>query len=433
MKKKTKKHSSPAKTVLVTVAGIFAAGTVLGGVLGESDSSAEIPEFTPDTVYSESAETIDSLSSSELPDKELPAPEEPSEPVIDYSSIDVSVQSEKAMADDLKALGLFRGASDTDYALDRAPTRTEAVVMLLRILGKETEILSSDFSHPFTDVPEWANPYIGYAYTTGLSQGVSETEFGTGNAGAAMYLTLVLRSLGYSDAGGADFTWDNPYTLAEELGILPERVDTENFLRGDVVTISHAALSAKFNGSEETLSERLIADDLFPRETYNDIYYSIEELYVPEVDFIETLVIPDPVIEPEPTPEPIPEIPAEPEPVPEIPAEPEPAPLPEPEPVAETPPVIEEEPIVYNDPPVTYDDYSPIIPAYNTTPSYPSDNSSSVTVPEHEETAGHLVWVPVNGGKKYHTKSSCSGMIDPMQVSIETAVANGFTPCKRCH
>ncbi len=414
MKKKTKKHS-PAKTVLVTVAGIFAAGTVLGGVLGESDSSTEISEFTSDTAYSEAAETIDGLSSPELPDAEIPEPEEPAEPVIDYSSIDVSVQSEKAMADDLKALGLFRGASDTDYALDRAPTRTEAVVMLLRILGRENEILSSDFSHPFTDVPEWADPYIGYAYTTGLSQGVSETEFGSGNASAAMYLTLVLRSLGYSDADGEDFTWDNPYTLSEELGILQERVDTENFLRGDVVTISHAALSAKFNGSEETLSDRLIAADLFTRETYNDIYYSIEELYVPEVDFIETLIVPEPV----------------PEPVPEIPVEPEP--LPEPEPGAEIPPVVEEEPVIYDNPPVTYDDYSQNIPDYNTTPSYSPNNSSSMTVPEHEETVGHLVWVPVNGGKKYHTKSSCSGMIDPMQVSIETAVANGFTPCKRCH
>ena len=411
MKKKTKKRTSPAKTALVTVAGIFAAGSVLGGVLGESDSSAEIPESTPDTAYSESAETIDSLSSSGLPDEELPAPEEPSEPVIDYSSIDVSVQSEKAMADDLKTLGLFRGASDTDYALDRAPTRTEAVVMLLRILGREEEILSSDFSHPFTDVPEWADPYIGYAYTTGLSQGVSETEFGTGNAGAAMYLTLVLRSLGYSDAGGADFTWDNPHTLSEELGILPERVDTENFLRGDVVTISHAALSAKFNGSEESLSDRLIADGLFTRETYNDIYYSIEELYVPEVDFIETLVVPEPAIEPEPTPEvpeepeivpepesvpePVPEIPVEAEPVIEIPAEPEPAPLPEPEPVVEPPPVIEEEPVYVEPEPLP----EPTITIVH--------NDSSMTpelIADLENIA--VFWAP--SGEKYHIKHDCS-------------------------
>ena len=60
-------------------------------------------------------------------------------------------------------------------------------------------------------------------------------------------------------------------------------------------------------------------------------------------------------------------------------------------------------------------------------------NSVSVTVPEQEETVGNLVWVPTNGGTKYHTKSTCSNMKDPMQVSEETAIENGYTPCKRCH
>lgn len=57
----------------------------------------------------------------------------------------------------------------------------------------------------------------------------------------------------------------------------------------------------------------------------------------------------------------------------------------------------------------------------------------SVTVPENEESVGNLVWVPTKGGKKYHKKSDCSGMVDPMQVSIETALANGYTACKKCY
>lgn len=62
-----------------------------------------------------------------------------------------------------------------------------------------------------------------------------------------------------------------------------------------------------------------------------------------------------------------------------------------------------------------------------------SNNSASVTVPQKEETAGNLVWVPVNGGTKYHNKPSCSKMEDPMQVSVETAKANGYTACKKCY
>lgn len=52
---------------------------------------------------------------------------------------------------------------------------------------------------------------------------------------------------------------------------------------------------------------------------------------------------------------------------------------------------------------------------------------------EVSESISHMVWVPTNGGKKYHTSSKCSNMKDPKQVSLSTAIAEGFTPCKRCH
>lgn len=60
-------------------------------------------------------------------------------------------------------------------------------------------------------------------------------------------------------------------------------------------------------------------------------------------------------------------------------------------------------------------------------------NAATVVVPDESESEGNLVWVPTNGGKKYHTKSSCSQMIDPIQVSLETAEENGYTPCGRCY
>lgn len=58
---------------------------------------------------------------------------------------------------------------------------------------------------------------------------------------------------------------------------------------------------------------------------------------------------------------------------------------------------------------------------------------SSVTVPDEEEHEGNLVWVPTNGGTKYHCNAACSKMKDPMQVTKETAIANGYTACKRCY
>ena len=42
------------------------------------------------------------------------------------------------------------------------------------------------------------------------------------------------------------------------------------------------------------------------------------------------------------------------------------------------------------------------------------------------------VWIPTNGGTKYHSKSSCSSMKNPIQVTVSEAIAMGFGQCGRC-
>jgi hypothetical protein len=173
----------------------------------------------------------------------------------------------EAKATALKQLGLFKGVSDTDFALNRAPTRTEALVMLIRALGKESEALGGTWSHPFTDVDSWADKYVGYGYEKGLTKGVSATEFGTGNAGSDMYLTFMLRALGYDDSKG-DFTWDAPDTLAKAVGILPDSVDTSNFLRAEVAVVSWAALEADLKTGMQRLAKNLIVEKVFTSDAY---------------------------------------------------------------------------------------------------------------------------------------------------------------------
>lgn len=43
------------------------------------------------------------------------------------------------------------------------------------------------------------------------------------------------------------------------------------------------------------------------------------------------------------------------------------------------------------------------------------------------------VWIPTHGGKKYHSKSTCSNMKDPEKVTLSEAKAQGFTACKKCY
>lgn len=169
----------------------------------------------------------------------------------------------------LKTLGLFKGVSDVEFDLGRAPTRTEAVVMLIRFLGKESEAVDAKYTHPFKDVPQWADAYIGYAYKHNLTNGISDVEFGSDiSAGANIYLTFVLRALGYSDKDGADFKWDNPYELSNTVKILDETVNTSEFLRADAVIVSYNALNVKVKNEDVLLSEKLIKNGAFTEDEY---------------------------------------------------------------------------------------------------------------------------------------------------------------------
>lgn len=183
-----------------------------------------------------------------------------------------NVSFEEDLAQDLKSLGIFRGVSDTEFDLGRAPTRVEALVMLIRLIGKSGDATSGEWSHPFLDVPQWADAYVGYAYENGLTKGVSETEFGAGDANIQMFLTFVLRSLDYTDKDGADFTYSDPYTLAYHTGILPSGVNKEKFLRADVVLISYAALSAYLKNTDTTLASKLIDEGVFSKEDFAEYY-----------------------------------------------------------------------------------------------------------------------------------------------------------------
>ena len=180
-----------------------------------------------------------------------------------------AAQTEAAeAADTLYALGLFKGTgTDADgkpvFDLDRAPTRAEAVTMLVRLLGKESEAKSGSWTTPFTDVAAWAKPYVGYAYANGLTTGVGKGLFGGGRpVTAAQYLTFVLRALGYES--GTDFSWDTAWTLTDALGITNGQyhAGTNNsFLRADAALVSVCALGAAAKDGK-TLYEAIFGEAL---------------------------------------------------------------------------------------------------------------------------------------------------------------------------
>ena len=185
-------------------------------------------------------------------------------------------------ANRLKQLNLFQGVGTnpdggTNFDLNRPATRVEALVMLIRLLGKEAEVTGGSFAHPFTDVPGWADKYVGYAYENGLTNGSSATTFGLGDATAQMYLTFVLRALGYSDASGGDFTWDKPEELARQAGLLDDGgISLTDFLRADAALVSEAALSAHMKSSTLLLRDKLISEGVFTQAQYDNAIFDLQ-------------------------------------------------------------------------------------------------------------------------------------------------------------
>ena len=161
-------------------------------------------------------------------------------------------------ANALHDLGLFQGVGTNqdgtpNYDLDRAPNRFEAVTMLVRLLGKEKEAKAGTWNTPFTDVADWAKPYVGYAYSNKLTNGISDTAFGgTDLVTASQYITFVLRALGYDSS--KDFKWDAAWELSDELGLTNGQYnESSSFNRGDVAIISNNAFYTKMANSEKTL------------------------------------------------------------------------------------------------------------------------------------------------------------------------------------
>ena len=171
-------------------------------------------------------------------------------------------------AEALKSLGLFLGTGN-GFELERTPTRSEAIVLLLRLLGKYDEASAHPASYPHDDVASWANRYVAYAFDEGITTGVGGGVFGEGTSTLAQFETFVLRAMGYEDesTGGSDFSWQNPAALAETLGIVLGPADETNFNRGTCVKIMEIALRNRMKDGT-TLWQKLAADGVFTEEAY---------------------------------------------------------------------------------------------------------------------------------------------------------------------
>lgn len=182
-------------------------------------------------------------------------------PALAYSS------SVLRSADTLYTLGLIRG-TENGLELDVPARRCEAAALVIRLTGRESEAMACTYSNPFTDVPDWAQPYISFGYANGLVKGVDESHCEAESPVSANdFLTLILRALGYDDSNG-DFYWSSAAVTGFSLGL--GRGDYPVFTRGDMFEIALSALSAD-TVSGDRLIDRLVSSGIVERARANAV------------------------------------------------------------------------------------------------------------------------------------------------------------------
>ncbi len=111
--------------------------------------------------------------------------------------------SENEAANRLYFLGMITGSGTNvngsiDFGLNRGLNRLDSTVLAVRMLGEEEVALTKKYEHPFTDVPDWGSPYVGYIYHCGLLGDIQGTEFQPKEPeNLNRFMSYMLYALGY--------------------------------------------------------------------------------------------------------------------------------------------------------------------------------------------------------------------------------------------
>lgn len=181
-----------------------------------------------------------------------------------------------AMAGALKTINLFRG-SHTGYGsgfdLEAAPTRLQALIMFIRVLGEEEAALAYTGTPPFEDIQpgSTAAKYVGYAYEMGYTNGYTATLWKPSNrTNVYQYTEFLLRALGYSSVENTHLS--DALVRAQSVGVMTAgeaaSMASEKFLRAHLVYLSYYALEVPAADSGIPLRDVLISKGVFTMDDY---------------------------------------------------------------------------------------------------------------------------------------------------------------------
>lgn len=151
--------------------------------------------------------------------------------------------------------GIMLGDSNGEMHLESGLTRAQLATVLTRLNG-DLEYIQTDLTYyagqcKFSDVPEWAKPYVGYCYTNGLMLGYDTGAFGADDGVTpAAACTVVLR---YMELPDVDWDYSTACRTALDLGLTSaETVKKTEVTRGDLAVMLYRALAGTEQESPPT-------------------------------------------------------------------------------------------------------------------------------------------------------------------------------------
>ena len=109
---------------------------------------------------------------------------------------DVTSEENVEAIEVLQAVGIMTGDDNGNFNPTQNVTRNEMAVIMSNLM--DYRVATYKGTSPFTDVPEWAEPYVAACYTNGIIAGYSATTFGGSDPVVTSQATLmILKALGY--------------------------------------------------------------------------------------------------------------------------------------------------------------------------------------------------------------------------------------------
>ena len=169
---------------------------------------------------------------------------------------DVSSEDNVEAISVLNAVEVMIGDENGDFNPSEKVTRAQMAVVMAKLMLGGYEADSYVGSHPFADVPSWAQRYVAACYNAGIIAGRGEGVYDPNSPVTAVEAAaMMLRALGYEDLSLGAAQWDQPVAAkANQIELFNGLTGNGNaqLTRNDVAKLALNTLKATMVTTERT-------------------------------------------------------------------------------------------------------------------------------------------------------------------------------------